>query len=246
VIGPEARGGGSWIGTWVLFRIIHITSAALWYGAALYYSGFTGPTILAAGPDAGRLFTHLVRERRAVIFFLTVSTSTVAAGAFLYWRDSGGLDTDWMQTGFGTGLTVGAVAGLISWLLVVLILAPTSYRLVALGERIARTEGPASREDMASMEVLRSRLNSFAIVNIVSLTVAILAMAMARYLNFWILDAASLKRRRSLPSVSSLKPGMQDTSKGNRRTQEPLREGLRFEWRGRRRSAQEVSTRRAW
>ncbi len=168
----------------LVFRIIHITSAALWYGAALYYSGFTGPTLMAAGPDAGKLFSHLIRERRAVIFFLTVSTLTVVAGAFLYWRDSGGLDPGWMQTGFGTGLTVGAVFGLVSWLIVVLVLAPTSYRLVGLSDRIASGEGPPSPEQRASMEALRSRLNTFAVINIVSLTLAILGMASARYLDF--------------------------------------------------------------
>jgi hypothetical protein len=88
-----------------------------------------------------------------------------------------------MQTGFGTGLTVGAVAGLISWLLVLLVLAPTSYRLTALGERIAAHGGPPSREQMASVQALQSRLNGFSLVNIASLAIATLAMATARYLN---------------------------------------------------------------
>lgn len=168
----------------ILFRIVHIASAILWFGSAVFYSAFVGPTLRAVGPDGSRFFNHLVRQQKAVIFFLVVSTSTVVAGAFLYWRDSGGFDIGWMQTGFGTGLTVGAFAGLISWLLVLLVLAPTSYRLTALGERIAVTEGPPSREQMASVQALQSRLNGFSLVNIASLAIATLAMATARYLNF--------------------------------------------------------------
>ena len=168
----------------VLFRIIHIASAILWFGAAVFYSAFVGPTLQSAGAEGGRLFNHLVRQQKAVIFFVVVSTSTVVAGAFLYWRDSGGLDADFMQTGFGTGLTVGAVAGLLSWFLVLLVLAPTSYRLAALGEQISALERPPSQEQMASLRALQSRLNGFSIVNIASLGIATVAMATARYLNF--------------------------------------------------------------
>jgi uncharacterized membrane protein len=165
----------------ILFRIIHIASAILWFGSAVFYSAFVAPTLRSVGPEGGRFFNLLVRQQKAVIFFVFVSTSTIVAGGFLYWRDSGGFNIDWMQTGFGTGLTVGAVAGLISWFLVLLVLAPTSYRLTALGERIAAGE-PPSHEQMASVRTLQSRLNSFSLLNIASLTIATLAMATARYL----------------------------------------------------------------
>jgi hypothetical protein len=166
----------------ILFRIIHIASAILWAGSAVFYTAFVGPTVETLGPDAGRFFSHLVRQRKAVIFFLVVSTLTVVAGGFLYWRDSRGLDIDWIQTGFGTGITVGAVAGLISWLIVVLVLAPTSYRLTALGERIAAGSGPPSQEQMTSLAALQSRLKGFSVITIATLAIATLAMATARYL----------------------------------------------------------------
>jgi Domain of unknown function (DUF1772) len=167
----------------IVFRIVHIASAILWFGAAVFYSAFVGPALGSAGAEGSRLFIHLVRRGKAVIFFLVVSTSTVVAGAFLYWRDSGGLDIDWIQTGFGAGLTVGAVAGLISWFLVMLVLAPTSYRLTALGERMSATEEPPSPEQLDTVRGLQSRLNGFSLINIASLAVATLAMATARYLD---------------------------------------------------------------
>jgi hypothetical protein len=57
----------------------------------VFYSAIGGPTVAALGPDSGRFFNHVVRRRKAMIFFLVVSTLTVVAGGFLYWRDSGGL-----------------------------------------------------------------------------------------------------------------------------------------------------------
>jgi hypothetical protein len=169
----------------IVFRIIHIASAILWAGSAVFFTAFVGPTIETLGPEAGRFFGHLVRQRKAVIFFLVVSTLTVVAGGFLYWRDSGGLDIGWMiQSGFGIGLTVGAIAGLTSWLLVVLVLAPTAYRLTELGERIVAAGAPASQDEMASIHALQSRLKGFSIVTVAALAIATLAMATARYLVF--------------------------------------------------------------
>ena len=169
----------------IAFRIIHIAGAILWAGSAVFYAAIVGPTVEAAyGAEAGKFFVHLVRQRRGVIFFLVVSTLTVVAGGFLYWRDSGGLDIDWMQSGFGTGLTVGGLAGLVSWLLVVLVLAPTSYRLTALGERVAAAGGPPTPEQMTLLRALQSRLKKASILTVAMLSVAVLGMATARYLVF--------------------------------------------------------------
>ena len=168
----------------LVFRIIHIASGILWVGSAVFFAAFVGPTAEALGPEGGRFVLHLIRRRKAVLFFLVVSTLTAVAGGFLYWRDSGRLDVDWMQTSFGTGLTIGAVAGLISWLIVMGVLAPTSYRIAGLGERIAAGGGPPSHEQMTRLETLQSRLKRFSLVNVVFLAIAVLAMSTARYLAF--------------------------------------------------------------
>lgn len=166
----------------IVFRIIHITSAILWAGSAVFFTAFVGPTVETLGPEAGRFFNHLVRQRKAVAFFLAVSTLTVVAGGFLYWRVSGRLDINWIQTGVGTGFTVGAIAGLISWLLVVGVLAPTSYRLTALRQQLSAAGGPPNEEHLASLQALQSRLKRFSLLTVASLGIAMLAMAMARYL----------------------------------------------------------------
>jgi hypothetical protein len=168
----------------IAFRIIHILSAILWFGSAVFFSAFVGPTIEAFGPEGGRFFTLLVRQRKAVVFFLLVSTLTVVGGGFLYWHDSGGLNLDWIQTEFGIGLTVGAVAGLTSWLLVVLGLAPTSYRLITLGERIVAGGQRPSQQEATSLEALQSRVKKLGILNVAFLGIAALAMSTARYLVF--------------------------------------------------------------
>ncbi len=169
----------------IVFRIIHIVSAILWFGAATFYSGFVGPSLASIGPQAANTFyNYLVRRRRAVAFFLTVSTLTVVAGGFLYWRDSSGLDLDWITTSVGIGFTVGAIFGIVSWLLVLSIIAPTALRLAALGEQVAASGAPPSAEQTASLQAMSSRLRGFSILLIALLGVAAIAMSTARYLAF--------------------------------------------------------------
>ncbi|MDP8955648.1 MAG: hypothetical protein M3N24_01620 [Actinomycetota bacterium] len=166
----------------ITFRIIHIVSAILWVGGGVYQAAFVGPTFEAFGPEAGKFFNHMVRQRKLVTFFVTVSTLTVVAGGFLYWRDSAGLDIRWIQTGIGAGFTVGAVAGIIAWLLVLLVVRPTVYRILDLGGRIAGGGGPPSQELMTSLQGLQSRLKRFSIVITTLLLIAAVAMSTARYL----------------------------------------------------------------
>jgi hypothetical protein len=168
----------------IALRIIHVVGAILWAGGATFFAGFVGPTVETLGPGAGPFFTYLVRRRRAVIFFLMVSSLTALSGALLYWRDSHGLDIEWIQTGFGTGLTVGGVAGLLSWILVLSVVAPTTYRMTGLGERIAATGSPPSEEQAALLSMLQRRLKTGSVVIVVLLAIAAVAMATARYLVF--------------------------------------------------------------
>ncbi len=169
----------------IVFRIIPIVSAILWFGAGMFYSFFVGPSLASIDPQAANTFyNYLVRRRRAVAFFLTVSTLTVVAGGFLYWRDSSGLDIDWITTSVGVGFTVGAIFGIVSWLLVLTIIAPTALRLAGLGERIAEAGGPPSQEQTASLQAMSSRLRNFSFLLLGFLAVAAIAMSMARYLVF--------------------------------------------------------------
>jgi uncharacterized membrane protein len=169
----------------ITFRIIHIVSAILWFGAATFYSGFVGPSLASIGPQAANTFyNHLVRQRRAVLFFRTVSTLTVVAGGFLYWRDSSGLKLDWITSSAGIGFTVGAIFGIASWLLVLGIIAPTAMRLARFGEQVAAAGGPPSEEQTASLQSMASRLRSVSFLLLALLAIAAIAMSAARYLVF--------------------------------------------------------------
>ncbi len=168
----------------ITFRIIHIVSAILWVGSGVFFVAFVGPTFQAFGPEGGKFFAHLVRRRKATVWFVIVSTFTVVAGAFLYWRNSAGLRLDWIRSSSGIGFTIGAIAGIIAWLLVLLVLTPAVNRLLEFGGQIAAAGGPPTQEQMMTLQAMQSRQRTTSYVIVTLILFAAVAMATARYLVF--------------------------------------------------------------
>lgn len=75
----------------ILFRIIHVGSAMIWFGGAIVSSFFLQPTVQALGVAGQPFMEHLMNRRKLGILFPIVAALTVLSGAVLYWRDSGGL-----------------------------------------------------------------------------------------------------------------------------------------------------------
>ena len=68
----------------------------------------------------------------------------IGGGAVLYWRawDAAGSFGDWIGSRFGAVLTVGAVAAIAAFVIGLFATRPSVRRLLALGRRIAQSEGP--------------------------------------------------------------------------------------------------------
>jgi uncharacterized membrane protein len=94
----------------VVLRLIHIVSGAFWFGAAVTMFVFLQPTALATASDGQRFMQHLLINRRFSEVVLVAALLTGAAGAILFWRDTG-LDPASMTQPGSLGFTVGAVAG---------------------------------------------------------------------------------------------------------------------------------------
>ncbi|HEU4674289.1 MAG TPA: hypothetical protein VFS32_15455, partial [Candidatus Limnocylindrales bacterium] len=106
-------------------RVVHITAAMLWVGGGIIGSFFLNPTAKALGPSAQPFMDHLASRRRMSIYFPVVATLTVVAGAFLYWRDSGGLRAEWIASPTGLAFTIGALCGIASLVLGGVLVGPS-------------------------------------------------------------------------------------------------------------------------
>jgi uncharacterized membrane protein len=168
----------------VVLRLIHILSGAFWLGAAVTMFLFLQPTARATAPEGERFMLHLLRERRFSEVVLGAGLLTVAAGALLFWRDSNGLQVEWMSRPPGLGFTVGAIAALLALLSFVFIGYPTGRRLIAIGSRLEAERRPPDDEEQRVLAESQRQLNRVGMAVLVLLIIAAAAMSTARY---WIL-----------------------------------------------------------
>ena len=164
----------------IILRILHIISGVLWVGAGLIMFFFIGPT-LGATAEAGQKFAqHLMTQTRFTAVVTVSAILTVLAGASLYWIDSGGLTSAWMHSGAGLGFGIGAFFALIGFIFGMMV-GNTNGALAKLGAQI---QGKPTPEQMAQIGALRKRLSVVSPINAYSLILALLFMAIARYIHF--------------------------------------------------------------
>jgi putative copper export protein len=165
----------------VVLRIVHIVAGVFWVGAVLLLIGFIAPTARELGPPAAPFVAHLAGKKRITEVILTAAGLTVLAGLLMYWRVSGGLDPDWLGTAHGLTLTIGAICGIVAFVIGLTVVRPTNNATLALGREIAEGGGPPTPEQAARMQALGARGKATGRVLVPLLLVAVAAMASARY-----------------------------------------------------------------
>jgi len=161
-------------------RIIHILGGAFWFGSAFAFTRFVAPAVALAGPEGAKFIQKLVLGTRFVTVTLTAAGLAVLTGLLLYWRASGGLQTEWMSTGTGVMFTIGAISGIIA-LILGSIIGSNSRKLATLG---ASLQGPPTPEQGAEIAAMQSRLETLGAVTSILLLITLIAMATAQYVFF--------------------------------------------------------------
>jgi hypothetical protein len=165
----------------VLLRTIHVFAGALWIGAAISYLFFIKPSVKSIGTAGPKFMQNLAERRRYPLFMVSVSLLTVLAGGALYLFASGGFNPFWIKSGPGLGFSVGALAGLIAFLVGNFGIGPTSARMGIIGEQISISGGQPSPEQLGELQALERKLKRTETIDFVMLTISMLAMATARY-----------------------------------------------------------------
>lgn len=162
----------------IILRLVHIISGVFWVGSGLVMFFFISPT-LGATAEAGQKFAqHLMLKTRFTAILTSSAILTVLAGALLYWRDSDGLSSSWMNTTQGLGFGVGAFFGLVGLVFGAMV-GSTNGALAKQGSQI---QGKPTPEQLTQIGALRKRLSVVSPINVYSLILATLLMAISRYL----------------------------------------------------------------
>jgi hypothetical protein len=135
---------------------------------------FVEPTAKAFGATGERFLAHLLFRQRLMPLLVGSALVSIAAGAVLYWMDSGGLSLAWIASPTGLGFTTGAVAALAAFLIALVVLKPEFDRLATLA-------GEAPREPDHGAELNERRVRRWSLIQVALLIVALAAMATARY-----------------------------------------------------------------
>jgi len=164
----------------LVLRLVHIVAGILWGGGALIMEFFIGRTIAETGEVGQKFVQHLMNKVRFHNFMTTMAFATILAGAGLYWIDSDGFSSAWMRSGSGTGVGIGAVFGLISFIFGAIFGSSNAK----LGEVGAQIQGKPTEAQLAQIQALQKRIKTVSPIHVYSMILAIVFMSIARYFFF--------------------------------------------------------------
>jgi uncharacterized membrane protein len=165
-----------------LLRIIHIVGGVFWVGGTLMMTFFIGPTVGATAEAGQKFIGHLMGSLKFSNRMSAAAGLTILAGFTLYWIDSNGFTSAWMNSGAGRGFGTGAAFALIGFVFGLLI-GRTTKAMAQLGAQLSQ-QGKPSAEQMAQMQSLRKQQATYSNISSVALILAVIFMAIARYLVF--------------------------------------------------------------
>ncbi len=166
----------------ILFmRLLHIVLGVFWAGTLVFTAFFLLPSIRDAGPEGAKVAQGLMR-RQFLNIMPIVALLTIVSGFWLYWRMSGGFQSEYMGSPMGMAFGTGGVLAVLAFLLGVTIVRPSMMKAA----RLTQEAGAASPEDkprlMGEAQTLRARAGKAGNVVALLLILTAAVMAVARYL----------------------------------------------------------------
>lgn len=164
----------------ILLRVLHIACGAAWFGAMIVVTFFLMPSIGAAGPAGGAVMKQMV-DRKYPEVVMALMGITVLSGIALMWWSSAGFSPQWMASGFGKTLSFGGALAIVSAVYGVIVARPTAMRMAKIAGEM-QSPGAQSPELAAEMKKLQAKMVLSTRIVALGLTVAVAAMAAARYM----------------------------------------------------------------
>jgi len=164
----------------LFLRLVHIVAGVFWVGGTLIMTFFIAPTVGATAEAGQRFVGHLMNNLKFSNRMSAAAGLTILAGFLLYWRDSDGFTSAWMSSGAGTGFGIGAAFALIGFAFGIMI-GRTTKSMADLG---AQMQGKPSPEQLSRIQALRRQQANYSYISSTALILAVIFMAMARYLVF--------------------------------------------------------------
>jgi uncharacterized membrane protein len=164
----------------IIARIIHIGGGTFWIGAMIFVTFFLAPAVRDAGPDGAKVMAG-IGKRNFMQLMPGVAVFTILSGIYLYWRVSSGFDVVYMKSGPGHAYAMGGIIAIVAFAVGLIFTRPAMMKSMSLAQAAA-TANPGEKEAMlAEAQRLRERATKVGNVVVWLLIVAVLAMAVGRY-----------------------------------------------------------------
>jgi uncharacterized membrane protein len=165
----------------IVLRVVHVVCAVFWAGAILFVVHFLEPAVREAGPDGAKVMQAL-RKKHYLEVMPAVAILTLFSGYALFLRDFGRLFPGAGASGVELAYGLGGFAALVAFVIGVTTLRPSALRMGTLGVEMA--QAPDERKAALQEEIgrLRARMRKSGRWMAILLSLAILTMAVGRYL----------------------------------------------------------------
>ncbi len=160
-----------------LLRIIHIVGGVFWVGGSLIMTFFVVPAVGVMGESGQKFIGHMMNKLKLSSRMAAASGSSVLAGAILFGLDARA-GAAWARSGFGIGLSIGAGFAVIGFILGILV-GRASKTMAQLG---AQFQGKPNSEQLAQVQAIQKQQATYSTLSTVALVLAVVFMAIARYL----------------------------------------------------------------
>jgi uncharacterized membrane protein len=158
----------------IVLRLLHVIGGIFWAGAGLYSSWFLQPAARELGQSGAAFMRHLMGETRLGAAMGLSAVAAVVSGVLLYWHDFGAIVPFNASMG---GFALGGAAAIAAWVISVTVMLPSGQRMQQLGARAAQGEDVG-----AEMTSVTTRMGRFGQIAMWLMVVAVVCMAVARYL----------------------------------------------------------------
>lgn len=173
-------GSAGWTIIITVLRLLHIVAGVIWVGAGITVSLYLEPALARSGVDTSKVMRALYTKTGFDKLMPIVSITTTVAGLILYYMVTNGFsDANFMRSGQGIVLSIGALVGLAAFGHGFATLGKYSGQYAKLIEEMGDNPSDAQEKSLHEIEAKLARHGKMSMWMGV---VAVVFMAGARYL----------------------------------------------------------------
>jgi hypothetical protein len=167
--------------TMIVLRLFHIFSGVLWVGGVAMLSWFILPSVQGSGPGGAGVMKFLLVKTKFGPYFPAMGGLTVLSGIFMYWWDASRSNGAFYSSPMGMTLGVGGLAGVIAMIFGGAVVGRGAAGMARIFRAVDAQGEPPTAEQAAELMTLRAKVGWSARIVLPLLLVAVIAMAVARY-----------------------------------------------------------------